>query len=52
MDALAKRGRQQQRILEVYDACPSFVYIAFVWDMQNLGTCRLCPLEVVEPVVV
>ena len=30
MDALAKRGCQQQCLLEVYDTCPSFVYAPFV----------------------
>ena len=52
VDALAKRGRQQQSILEVYDTCPSFIYEAFVWDMKHLETSRLCPLEIFELVVV
>ena len=52
MDALAKRGRQQQSILEVYDLCPNFVYPTFVWDMKQLGTSRMCPLEAYKLVVV
>ena len=51
-DALAKRGRQQQSFLEVYDNCPSFIYAAFVWDMKHLETSRLCPLEIFELLVV
>ena len=51
-DALAKRGNQQQYFLEIYDTCPTFVYIPFVWDMENLGTSRLCPLRLELPVVV
>ena len=31
---------------------PAFVYAPFVWDMEKLGTSRLCPLKVVMPVVV
>jgi len=52
VDTLAKRGHQQQYLLEVYDTGPSFVYAHFVWDMKNLGTSRMCPLKVLMLVVV
>ena len=51
-DALGKRGNQQQYFLEIYDTCLAFVYVPFVWDMENLGTTRMCPLKVVMPVVI
>ena len=51
-DALAKRGNQQQCLLEICNTCPDFVYEPFVWDMKNLGTSRLCPLRLEMPVVV
>ena len=51
-DALAKRGNQQQCFLEIYCTCPAFVYVPFVWDMENLGTSRLCPLRLELPVVI
>ena len=52
MDALAKRGNQQQCILENYDTCPAFVYAAFVWDMEHLGTTRMCPIKAIMLAVV
>ena len=51
-DALEKRGRQQQCLLEVYDTCPSFVYAPSLQDMENLETNRLCPLKVLVPIFV
>ena len=44
-DALAKKGNQQWELLEIYDTCSAFVYAHFVWDMENLGTNRMCPLQ-------
>ena len=34
VDALAKRGNQQQCLLEIYDTCPAFVYAGYgkPWD--------------------
>ena len=52
VDALGRRGNQQQCLLEIYDTCPDFVYVPFVWGMENLGTSRLCPLRLELPVVV
>ena len=52
VDALAKKEHQQQCLSELYDTCLSFVYAPFVWDMENLGTSKMCPLKVVMPVVV
>ena len=49
-NALAKRGNQQQDLLKIYDACPTFVYVLFVWDMENLETSKICPLKVIMPV--
>ena len=43
----AKKGNQQQCILETYDTCP-----AFVWDMEHLGTTRMCFVMAVMPAVV
>ena len=42
-----KRGNQQQCILETYDTCPAFVYVVFVWDMEHLGTTRMCPVKAI-----
>ena len=50
MDALAKKGNQQWELLEIYYTCPAFVYAHFVWDVENLGTNRMCPLQVDMPV--
>ena len=52
MDALTKRGNQQQCILKNYDTCPSFVYVTFVWDMEHLGTTILCPIKAIMLAVV
>ena len=30
-DALAKRDHQQQDLLIIYDTCPSFVYIPYIY---------------------
>ena len=49
-NAVAKRGNQAQDLLKIYDACPAFVYVPFVWDIENLETCRICPLKVIMPV--
>ena len=52
MNALAKRENQQQCLLEIYDICPTFVYVPFVLDIENLGTSRLCPLRLELSIVV
>ena len=52
VDALAKKGNQQQCILEIYDTCPAFVYASFVRDMENLGTSKLFPFRLELFVVV
>ena len=31
--------------------CPIFAYAAFVWDIEHLGTTRLCPIKAVMLVV-
>ena len=48
----AKRGNQQQCILETYDTCPTFEYAALVWDMEHLETSRMCSVIAVMPAVV
>ena len=51
-DTLAKRRNQQQCFLKIYDIYSAFVYVPFVWDMENLRTSRLCPLKLELHVVV
>ena len=51
-DTLAKRGNQQWRILETYDTCLTFVYVAFVWDMEHLRTTRMYAVKAVILAVV
>ena len=38
--------------MENYDTCPAFVYAAFVWDMEHLGTTRMCPIKAIMLAVV
>ena len=52
VDALVKRGNQQQCLLENYDTYPAFVYMAFVWNMEHIGTTRMCNVKAVMPVIV
>ena len=52
IDALTKRGNQQQCILENYDTCPAFVYATFVWDMEHLGNTIMCHIKSIMLVVV
>ena len=51
-DALVKRGNQQQCLLENYDTCLAFVYMAFVGNMEHIGTTRMCNVKAVMPAVV
>ena len=51
-NALVKRGNQQQCLLETYDTCPSFVYMVFVWNMEHIGTTRMCNVKAVMLAVV
>ena len=51
-DVVAKRGNQQQCILETYETCPAFVCATFVWDMEHLGTTRMCLVKAVMLAVV
>ena len=51
-DALARRGNQQQCLLETYDTCSTFVYTTFVWDMEHIGTTRMCNVKIVMPAIV
>ena len=52
MDALARRGNQQQCLLETYGTCSTFVFTTFVWDMEHIGTTRMCNIKVVMPTIV
>ena len=51
-DALAKRGNEQQCLLETYDTCPAFAYTAFVQDMEHIGTTRMCNVNDVMHAVI